>query len=276
MHLGGWRKQRQDARDAFYSLRFPRSFHWGRVPPAVDLAYKCSAIEDQGELGSCTACALAGAVEANANKPSRRIEVSRLFGYYATRWLMELDQTTERRQCVEADTGATLRDTIKAAARFGMVDEALWPYSKPFCDVPPRELWFVAAEHRVTSYHSIADGDLETVKAVLAQGFLVLVGLQAFADILSAEVARTGDVPMPRGHYIGGHAVALVGYDDAPEHRRFRFRNSWGAGWGAEGYGTLSYDYVANPSWAADFWCVRSGYGKPEEESERAVHPGGR
>ena len=37
----------------------------------------------------------------------------------------------------------------------------------------------------------------------------------------------------------GGHAVTIVGYDD----RGFLFKNSWGADWADEGYGSVSYDY---------------------------------
>ena len=37
----------------------------------------------------------------------------------------------------------------------------------------------------------------------------------------------------------GGHAVAIVGYDD----NGFIFKNSWGTGWGDKGYGWVSFDY---------------------------------
>ena len=41
-----------------------------------------------------------------------------------------------------------------------------------------------------------------------------------------------------------GHAIVLTGYDDAQKY--FVFKNSWGTKWGYEGYGKLSYDYLAN------------------------------
>jgi C1A family cysteine protease len=56
---------------------------------------------------------------------------------------------------------------------------------------------------------------------------------------------------------VGGHAVLGVGYNDAG--RRFIVRNSWGAGWGMKGYGTMPYDYLANRNLADDIWTIRRG-----------------
>jgi C1A family cysteine protease len=46
--------------------------------------------------------------------------------------------------------------------------------------------------------------------------------------------------------------MAVVGYDDA--RRRFLIRNSMGASWGDGGYGSVPYEYLADPRLAADFW----------------------
>ena len=37
------------------------------------------------------------------------------------------------------------------------------------------------------------------------------------------------------------HAILIVGYND--EIGAFKFVNSWGANWGNQGYGWLTYDY---------------------------------
>ena len=50
---------------------------------------------------------------------------------------------------------------------------------------------------------------------------------------------------------LGGHAVLAVGYDN--DQQRFRFRNSWGTGWGQEGYGTIPYAYLTTRSLSSDF-----------------------
>src|SRR6185436_3843345 len=39
---------------------------------------------------------------------------------------------------------------------------------------------------------------------------------------------------------VGGHAITLVGYDDA--RKVFKFINQWTANWGDKGYGRMTYD----------------------------------
>ena len=45
---------------------------------------------------------------------------------------------------------------------------------------------------------------------------------------------------------MGRHGICLIGYDD--EKEAFKFINSWGTNWGIDGYGWISYDFVASSS----------------------------
>jgi C1A family cysteine protease len=54
---------------------------------------------------------------------------------------------------------------------------------------------------------------------------------------------------------LGGHAVLAVGYDDSTS--RFLVRNSWGPGWGMDGYFTMPYAYLTDENLADDFWTIR-------------------
>ncbi len=77
----------------------------------------------------------------------------------------------------------------------------------------------------------------------------------------SIKDAQDGKIPYPaRGESIlGGHAVLAVGYDDSITigmcKGAFLIRNSWGVGWGGEGYGHLPYDYLL-AGLAQDWWCL--------------------
>jgi C1A family cysteine protease len=51
-----------------------------------------------------------------------------------------------------------------------------------------------------------------------------------------------------------GHAVLMVGYDDATQ--RVIVRNSWGASWGQGGYFTMPYQYVVDRNLASDLWTI--------------------
>jgi C1A family cysteine protease len=62
-------------------------------------------------------------------------------------------------------------------------------------------------------------------------------------------------MPTPDESVLGGHAVVAVGYDDSTQ--RFLVRNSWGSGWGQEGYFTMPYGYLTDAGLSADFWTLR-------------------
>jgi C1A family cysteine protease len=107
------------------------------------------------------------------------------------------------------------------------------------------------------------------MKSVLAAQYLIEFGFQVYDYFMSADMAAKGLLPVPASseQLQGGHAVALVGYDDskvitaadgAASKGAFLVRNSWGANWGLSGYFWMAYDYVANTTLCSDFWVIQS------------------
>lgn len=78
--------------------------------------------------------------------------------------------------------------------------------------------------------------DVEAVKRALQKGPLV-TSMSVYADFMSYS---SGVYKHTSGSYLGGHAISIVGYDDASQS--FLIRNSWGEGWGEEGFGHVAYD----------------------------------
>ncbi len=243
----GWLPDLPDQRDFLFSAvsRVPAV-----LPESVDLRPLCSPVEDQGELGSCTANALAGALEYLERKDNVQFEdFSRLFIYYNER---ALEHTTK------SDSGAMIRDGIKTLAKQGVCSEKRWPYRvSKFAVKPDAACYRQALQHKITSYHRILTFD--EMKACLASHFPFVFGFSVYESFESQQVAKTGIVPMPgQGErQLGGHAVLAVGYDDSA--RRFLVRNSWGANWGIKGYFTIPYDYLADRNLSDDLWTVRRG-----------------
>lgn len=238
----GWLPDRPDGRDLLYSAIRPT----GKLPAAVDLRAGCSAVEDQGQLGSCTANALAGNLEYLDNQADGLYaDVSRLFIYYNERAL----QGTQA-----YDSGAMLRDGIKTLAKAGVCDEKLWPYMiAKFADKPPLRCYNAAKAHCIVSYHRIST--IDEMMACLAEGFPFVFGFTVYESFQTLKVAKTGIAPMPAKdeRAVGGHAVMAAGYDQ--KAKRFLVRNSWGEAWGMKGYFTLPFAYLE--TLAADFWTVR-------------------
>ncbi len=235
------------------------------LPPSMDLREWCSPIEDQGQLGSCTANAGAGVIEYYERKSfGRHIEASRLFLYKVTRNLMKMS----------GDTGAYLRTTIGAMVIFGVPPEEYWPYTddpKSFDSEPPAFCYSFAQNYKTLMYyrHDPAsagpDAVIERLKTYLAAGHPAMFGFSVYSSI--EQAAETGEIPFPspRDRMEGGHAIVAVGYDDRkeirnehadrPETGALLIRNSWGKAWGEAGYGWLPYAYVKR-GLAEDFWSV--------------------
>jgi C1A family cysteine protease len=242
----GWLPDLPDRRDFIYAAIAPKI---RRLPPKVDLRSKCSPVENQGQLGSCTANALVGALEFLEMKVDAPfVDLSRLFVYYNERVIEGM---------VDQDSGAFLRDGIKSLAKQGVCPEKEWPYRvNAFRQKPTRACYADAKKYEITSYHRINTKD--EMRTCLAEGFPFVFGFTVYSSFESATVARSGVVNLPTKAewVVGGHAVMAVGYND--KQQRFIIRNSWGADWGQKGYFTMPYAYLASRSLSDDFWTIRS------------------
>ncbi len=238
----GWIPDIPDSRDFYYSAIRPKV----RVPVAVDLRAHCSAVEDQGQLGSCTANALAGNIEfLDKEADGAYTDASRLFIYYNERVLQG---------SVAADSGASLRNGIKTLAANGVCSEKAWPYAiEKFAAKPLARCYQEGLKHRIVSYHRIVT--LADMLSCLSEGFPFVFGFSVYESLQAPQVAKTGKVPMPKKteRMLGGHAVLAVGYDQ--KDKRFLVRNSWGEAWGMKGYFTMPFAYLE--TLAADFWTIR-------------------
>lgn len=242
----GWRPDIPDPRDLTYAIENP--FHV--LPDKVDLRTEQGLawpVYDQGQLGSCTANAIAGAVRFLERKEGDHdVDPSRLFIYYEERKL---------EGSVGTDSGAQIRDGAKVVAKIGWPSEADWPYDiSRFTDEPTAAVDKEASGNHVTRYYRVLQ-NVAFMQACLAEGYPFVGGVSVFE---SFEAATDGAIPMPqRGEQLlGGHAILFVGYDNATQ--RFTFRNSWGDGWGMSGYGTMPFAYLADGSLASDFWTFRA------------------
>jgi C1A family cysteine protease len=246
VHSYGWKPDTPDQRDQVYHLPFYKKL---RLPKSVDLRVNCSPVEDQGALGSCTANAIAGAVEylQRYHKLPTYNDVSRLFIYYNER---SMEGT------IGEDSGAMIRDGVKSLVKWGVCTEKMWPYNiNVFTKKPLRACYNNATLHKLQQYQRIVT--LSDMQACLASGFPFVFGFTVYESFESAAVARFGIVPMPKADeaVLGGHAVLCVGYDS--RRKLFIVRNSWGNKWGLAGYCKMPFDYLANPNLADDMWMLR-------------------
>lgn len=255
----GWVPDLPDARDHLFAAA-PRAA--AALPPSVDLREQCPKVYDQGRIGSCTANAIAAAVEFDLLKQQLTdMMPSRLFIYYNER---SIEGT------VGTDSGAMIRDGVKSVATLGVCSEQEWPYDDTAPDVdggpwpasakagqrPTEQCYTDALQTQGTSYQRLVR-NVGQFEGCLAAGYPFAFGFSVYDSFESKNVASTGQVPMPgsQERLLGGHAVLAVGYDDSTQ--RFLVRNSWGTAWGMHGYFTMPYAYLTERSLSSDFWTIR-------------------
>lgn len=243
----GWIHDIPDRRDHLYAA--PRAA-LAELPPKVDLRQNCPPVYDQGDLGSCTANGIAGAIQYDRMKQKLNPNFipSRLFIYYNERVI---------EHTVNSDSGAQVRDGIKVVAKEGDCPETEWPYDiTKFADKPSAKCFKDALKYKAVQYQRVVQ-NLNQMKGCLASGYPFVYGFTVYESFESQAVANTGIVPMPASSeaVVGGHCVLAVGYDDSEQ--RFIARNSWGSTWGMQGYFTVPYAYLSDSSLSSDFWTIR-------------------
>jgi C1A family cysteine protease len=226
------------------------------VADEVDPRNDLPAVYDQGHLGSCTANAVAAALEYNNRLDGDDYGTpSRLFIYYF-----------ERRyegSPADQDTGAFGRDGFKVAKRYGVPPEVDWPYSDAnpgaFQQEPPPEVMTEAAKHQLTETYRSVHRNVDSFKAVLSNRQTCAFGFTVYESF--RHVTSDGIVALPGRNEgaIGGHEMLMVGYL-AAEPNYVLARNSWGSDWGLSGYCLMPWAYILSPL-AGDFRTIRRPLG---------------
>lgn len=208
------------------------------LPASVDLRTtgKVSPIYDQGSLGSCTAFAMGKGLRetlTNLNGDTAK-PVSALYLYYRAR---------ERMGTINEDSGAMMIDGMESLKTYGDCLDTTMPYDvAKFRDMPTAQADTEAAALKINSF-SLLNG-LDELKSQLAKGNPAVFGYVVYKSFMSPVVSSTGKMPMPKPNeqVLGGHAIMIVGYDDAQQV--LIIKNSWGKGWGDKGYFYMPYAYV--------------------------------
>jgi hypothetical protein len=203
-------------------------------------------IRDQGGESSVIGQALATCIEVKINRATHNNrQVSARYIYYIAR--QAIGSTSE-------DSGATVNGALEALLAKGAIDESKWPYIPGQFSADPPPGVDRAERYRISDIKQIKG--IDGIKLALKADGPVVAGIEMHDSAMGQNVGKTGKIPLPgvNDKVVGGHAVAIVGYDD--ENKLFKFVNSWGASWGDHGFGYLPYDYLNNRN-LSDIWTFK-------------------
>ncbi len=219
------------------------------VPARIDLdAYKQFSVPvlNQGAEGACTGFGLATV----ANYLLRKRKVVPDTTSVSPRMFYELARRYDE-WAGEGYEGSSARGAMKGWHKHGVCSGTLWSYNpfKPDSRLTDERLRD-AAKRPLGAYFRVNHKDLVAMHTALSE-----VGI-FYATALVHDgwdkIGADGIIP-PNGKILGGHAFAIVAFND----RGFWIQNSWGEGWGHGGFGLITYDDWLNHG--TDVWVARLG-----------------
>jgi hypothetical protein len=225
----------------------------GAVVGGANLIAQMPPIRDQSRRSTCVAFAALAAYEHYLSRQATDVDLSEQFLYWNC-----------KRNDGYPGRGTWLHIAFEMLRREGCCLEDTWPYQRTEIagnegqGPPPAGAQVQALSYRPLSYLNLAPNAVRDLKTVLDGGHCVSFAVPVYNSLmLNAQAKKTGNIPnpVPGEIPVGGHAMCLVGYQDAPAEAglgggRFLLRNSWGKAFGfaspfGAGYGTISYAYIA-------------------------------
>ena len=225
----------------------PSSWDWRNAEYNGVTGDWTTSIKNQGQCGSCWAFGAIAALESvyniKSNDPDIDLDLSEQFLVSCS-----MSFPYNNRGCC----GGHLGETLKFMKRQGTVLESCFPYvgidanGRDFYDCPdktPSHDPVLCSERcdgwrsqlvKIGTYYTLNGGT--SIKNAVSTYGPVVAAFTVYADFYD----YTGGVYEHQyGDPVGGHIVAIVGYDDSQQC--WICKNSWGSAWGENGFFRIAY-----------------------------------
>ncbi|MCH2218415.1 MAG: C1 family peptidase [Flavobacteriales bacterium] len=218
------------------------------LPENVDLSELMPPVKSQGNQGSCTSWAIVYYLKSYQEKIQYGYDYENLKEVMSPAYIYNQVKVSD-----DCQSGSSIRVSLDKLKDEGVVSWIKFPYTDESCnEQPPDELIGEALENRIGSYYPLGVPDENTdenytlmnlIKAQLNEGNPIVTSFifnKLLWEYYGDEYIAYDYLEDPNVNNIC-HAILIVGYND--EIGAFKFVNSWGANWGNQGYGWLTYDY---------------------------------
>ena len=205
------------------------------LPASADLSEWFPAVGAQGEQGSCVAWAttyyMRSYYENRQNtSTAKQTPLSPAFVYNQL-----------KKQDASCKSGLNIGRALEFLKLKGAPPLRSFPYSQNNClALPDQAVESVATQFKIESWRRLTKGNLDDVKGEIARDRPVVIGMIVSEKFKDFRGKSNFDELISESATRGGHAMTVVGYDDA--RQAFRLVNSWGQQWGDRGFAWISYE----------------------------------
>ena len=228
-----------------------------RLPESIDLSGSFPTPGNQGAQHSCVGWATAYALKSYQEKVEINWELNRQEHLFSPAFVYNQIKVGD---CSE---GSLISDALNLFKNTGAATWDKMPYNDTECGTPPSSAALQqAASFKIRNWGTLRG--IEAIKAELANHRPVVIGIPVYDSFQQLRGANSVYNTLS-GANQGGHAVTIVGYDDNRYGGAFKVINSWGTGWGDNGYFWLTYDLHAREG------VIQQAYAA--EDAENSVNP---
>ncbi len=225
-------------------------------PPPAKLDWRdnngnyVSPITDQKKCGSCWAFAMTAGLESsvmrNRNTSGAPIDLS--------------EQVMLSCSGVGSCDGGTLNADFLETT--GLPPESFYPYTATDGACETAASGWEKAAKKIGSWGSVSKTVAAFKTALNSYGPLP-TAFYVYEDFMHY---KSGIYTYTTGKKLGGHAVLLVGYNDAEQY--FIVKNSWGPGWGEQGFFKIAYSEMKN---SVKFGLITIAYKSAAQQRELQI-----
>lgn len=200
------------------------------LPPSIDLSSEFPSPGDQGNMKSCVAWAVAYGLKSQQEFRERKWPLTSQSHLFSPSYVYN-------QICKGTDAGSYFENALDLLRQQGVAALSVFPYTPDIRVMPDSSDRSAASPFKIRSYTPAAR-ETPSVKTYLSQKIPVLIGAMVDESFKQLGQGRIFDHFSGSG---GGHAMVVVGYDDAKGNGAFKVLNSWGEQWGDRGYGWIAY-----------------------------------
>lgn len=195
-------------------------------------------ITDQLSCGSCVAFGTVATVESRLrvqrNDPNLAVNLSEAHLFFCH----------ARARGYNCSTGWWPQEAFDDFKSKGVADEACYPYNLSNQDCSGLCSNWAERVVKITGYTALTSQPAQIKEWISASKGPVSACFVVYQDFFSY---RSGIYKHVTGAQAGGHCVTIVGYNDNPGY--WICKNSWGTGWGEQGFFRIAYGECGIDSW---------------------------